>query len=59
MSKVKYVGPSGSGVDIPLPDGRSVSTDENGIAEVPDDVAKSLLEQDAFENVKSERKGDS
>ena len=46
MKKLKYVGPSGTGVEI---DGVG-ATDENGVLEVSDDeVAKSLLKQDVWE----------
>ena len=46
MKKLKYVGPSGTGVEI---DGVG-ATDENGVLEVLDDeVAKSLLKQDVWE----------
>lgn len=57
MKKLKYVGPSGTGVDIEPPDGGKYTTDESGVAEVPDEVAKSLLQQDVWQAVpKSDQK---
>lgn len=47
--KVKYTGPSLTGVDLPLPDGRIVHVEHDSECEVdlPADFAKGLLEQES------------
>jgi len=48
MPRVTYVGPSLTGVDLPLPDGRIILVGHGAeTPELPDDFAKSLLEQEA------------
>lgn len=57
MKKVKYVGPSGSGVEVVVGGQLVGATDQNGVLEVQDDeVAKRLLEQDVWEPARSESK---
>lgn len=48
--KVTYVGPSPA-VDIIIPGG-AIRADKNIPVDVPDDLAKSLLEQDTFTSSK-------
>ncbi|MEW6583475.1 MAG: hypothetical protein AB1416_12025 [Actinomycetota bacterium] len=43
--KVQYVGPH-DGVLIPLPDGRELQVERDGIIDVPDELAARLLEQE-------------
>ena len=43
--ELKYVGPHGSGVSVPLPGGGEVHVPKNGKGDLPSEVAKSLLEQ--------------
>ncbi len=44
--KVKYTGPSGTGVDLPLPDGRVIHVEHGKeTPDLPADFAKPLLEQ--------------
>lgn len=49
MARVKYAGPSLTGVLLPLPDGREVHVDHDSEVplDLPDDFAKALLEQSA------------
>lgn len=59
--KVKYKGPSGTGVHLPLPDGRVVDVEHGGLTpDLPEEFAASLLEQPANwepETVKAAPKG--
>ena len=62
--KVKYIGPSGSGVDVVMPDGRAdVQVEHGGVLETTAEHAAALLEQPAnWEAVKAskaeKKKGD-
>lgn len=48
MKTVRYTGPAAAPIAIPA---AGVVTDDQGVAEVPDDTAKSLLDQDTWESV--------
>lgn len=50
MKTVRYCGPAAPPIAIAAPDG-NVVTDDQGVAEVDDDLAKSLLDQDIWESV--------
>lgn len=61
MKQVKYGGPSGTGVSVEPAEGGVYETDENGVVEVPDHIAKALLEQeDVWQAVpkSDQKKGD-
>lgn len=49
MKTVRYSGPAAPPITIGTADGVLV-TDDQGVAEVPDDLAKSLLDQDIWES---------
>lgn len=45
MSQVTYIGPSGLGVDVPLPNGGSIHVDRGESVDLTDAHAERLLEQ--------------
>jgi len=49
VKTVRYRGPGVPPITIAAPDG-NVVTDDQGVAEVDDDLAKSLLDQDIWES---------
>lgn len=53
--RIKYVGPSSAGVDIPYRD-RVIRAPKGEAVEVPDDLGLRLVKQDTFERVATRKK---
>lgn len=61
MKKARYVGPSGTGVEVTLPDGRTVHVPQGGElpADAPADLRDALLAQEDWTEVNRSASGES